>query len=132
MKKIIAKLQNYLSQKKFKRLLQKNKWEGLIPGDVVEYKDKKLMYRGINKHGGPGMPEFPEPMFGSADPNEPGCIYYLRPTGKMFPETVFGESAPPVKALSTGISIGFLNATRSEFKKIGHITPEQWKSMATA
>jgi len=112
--------------------LKENKWQGLIPGDIVEYKGKKLMYRGINKNGGPGMPGLPEPIFGSASPKEPGCVYYLRPKGTVFTKTVFDENAEPVQAGSSGISIGFLNTNGLDFKKVGYITPEQWKAMAAA
>ena len=76
--KILARLQEYRERRRWKRLLKENEWQGLIPGDVVKYKGKKLMYRGINKNGGPGMPGLSEPMFGSAHPKEPRCIYYLR------------------------------------------------------
>ena len=128
--KILAKLKEYRERWRFQRLLKENEWQGLIPGDVVEYKGRKLMYRGINKHGGPGMAQMPEPMFGPARPNESNCVYYIRTPGGMFPETIFGESEPPVRAGNTGVSIGFLNATWSELRKVGHITPEQWRAMA--
>ncbi|MFH1990556.1 MAG: hypothetical protein ABIJ19_01750 [Patescibacteria group bacterium] len=128
--KILARFKEYRKQRQWKRLLKQNEWGGLIPGDIVEYKGRKLMYRGINKNGGPGMPGQPEPMFGSAHPSEPESYYYLRATGQRFPENVFGENAEPAQAGSTGIFISFLNAVRSDLQKVGHITPEQWADMA--
>lgn len=127
-KKILKKRHE---EKQFQKFLKKNTWNGLLPGDVVEYKDKKLMYRGINKNGGPGMPQIPEPVFGPIHPKGLKCIYYLRDNNQMFPESIFNEKEPAIKTGDTGIFVGFLNAIPSELIKIDHITPEQWKLLAS-
>lgn len=130
---LLVKFQEYRKGRQFRQYLKSNEWHGLILGDIVAYKNRRVMYLGINKNGGPGMAGFPEPVFGPVHPNNSECVYYyLRSTGEIFPEDVFGENRLPVQVGNTGVSIGFLNAKRLDFKKVDHITPEQWKSMATA
>ncbi len=58
--------------------IRDNTWRDLIPGDVVEYNGERLMYRGINTSGGPGMAGFAEPVFGPADPKKGNLIQYIR------------------------------------------------------
>lgn len=129
---LIRQFKEYMKIKKFHR---ENKWVGLVPGDLVEYGGKKLMYRGINKNGGPGGIG-PEPMFGPSSPSEFNCVYYLRHTDRdplfpddRFPDNIFSENAKPIMAGSSGIYIGFINATRSHFKKVGHVTQKEWNVM---
>jgi len=122
-------IQTYVEGRRYQKLQKENEWGGLVPGDIIDHNGRKYMYRGINKNGGPGMPGFPEPFFGSARPSEPSSIFYLRRTGEDFPEHVFGESAPAAQAGNTGTIIGFLDSTRVSLTKVGHITPNEWKAM---
>ncbi len=64
-------IQTYVKGRRYQISPKENEWGEPLPGDIVEYNGRKYMYRGINKNGGPGMPGFPEPLFGSAHPNEP-------------------------------------------------------------
>lgn len=108
-------------------------WGGLDVGDVVQYKNRQFLYRGINPNGGPSMPGLPEPTFGMPRPSVTRdfyITYYLRndqnqPGG--IPRVMF-ESEPPIKAGHLNY-ISFLNATRSDLAKIGHISEKVWKSM---
>ena len=122
-------IQSYLQGRQLRKYQRENEWEGLVPGDVVEYKNQNYMYRGISKNGGPGMPGFPEPMLGAAHPRDANTIYYLRQIGFEFPNSVFGEGAQPAQDNDTGVYIAFLNASRSDLKKVGHIAPDDWQYM---
>ncbi|MBI2647015.1 hypothetical protein HYW99_00910 [Candidatus Woesearchaeota archaeon] len=96
------------------------------------------MYRGINRNGGPGMPGFPEPIFGTPKPTVPETIWYLR-TKQSYPfgdysfdgglPKIMQESAPSAQAGNTGTYIAFLNTSRYDLKKVGHITPDEWRVM---
>ncbi len=126
-----ALIRKYKEKKQFDRFVLDNTWEGLIPGDVMEYKERKYLYQGINRNGGPGMPGFPEPVFGPINPLGSNQVWYLRhestyPFGNI-PE-VMSESTPSAKDIS-GTLISFLNATRNDLKKVDHITQEQWNEM---
>ena len=126
-------VQQYQERREIRKFQRDNEWEGLVPGNVVEYKGQRYMYRGINNDGGPGMPGFPEPIFGAPKPTVPDTIWYLR-TEQTYPfahgqlPKVMQESAPPAQA-GNGTSIAFLNATRTDLKKVGNITPDEWKVM---
>lgn len=118
-------------QEEKQRYLEQNTWEGLVPGDLVEYKGKQYMYKGINQSGGPGNPlSLPEPEFTTPKPSDPWQVWYLRTEEVMTGEVpdVMKESAERV-GYGSGY-VGFLNAKRSDFKKVDHITPEEWKRLS--
>ena len=124
-------VQSYQKRREIRNFQRQNVWEGLVPGDVVEYNGQRYMYRGINKNGGPGMPDFPEPVFGTDKPTVPDKVWYLRNASYPFGEIpdVMKESAQSAQAGNTGTNLAFLNASRSDLKKVGHITPDEWKVM---
>ncbi len=131
-------LKDWLEKRKFRKWLKENKWNGLIPGDIVEFNGKKIMYRGINGHGGPGQPGCPEPYFREAHPGEPRCIYYIRDTsayvkgiGPELPNEIFGEDAAPIQAGDSNTGMRFISSPR-KLEKVGHITPEEWDLLAAA
>jgi hypothetical protein len=126
-------MQECIRAKKERDRLNSNTWQGLIPGDVIQYKVKSLMYLGMSKElrmEGPGGFGFNEPVF--VEPiTKPPCVYYIR-TGRDLPEA-FSEDAAPAKMGSTGIRVGFLNsdpALRPElFRKTVHISADEWEQM---
>lgn len=129
--KVLEKLQAYLKQRQFRKFSERNRWQGLVPGDIVKYKNQEFIYLGLNKQGGPGRYGFPEPVFSVADAKK-RIIYYLRSISEVsLLKEVFGENAGPSQYGSSGIAIGFLNTDRSGLKKVRHITPEQWDALAT-
>lgn len=108
-------------------------WEGLVPGDIVEYDGQRYMYRGLNPNGGPGaLYGQAEPIFGPDYPTFPDQIWYLR-TEASFPfgplPDVMKVSASSAISLGSGARIGFLNAKRKHLKKVGHVEPKTWNNM---
>lgn len=69
-------------QKEHNKFIRENTFQGLIPGDVIENDGDRLMYMGINKHGGPGRYGIPEPIFRVAEPSRFNEVHYIR--GKFF------------------------------------------------
>jgi len=129
-------------ERRFRRFQRMNRWEGLVPGDVVRYKGRDYLYVGFNPYGGPGMPGIREPRFTYADPKQGDTTFYLR-SAEFFPNEVFRENAPAIgwmdadlTPLMTGQkkevplynrgSIAFLNATREQLQKVRHYTPQEW------
>ena len=140
------KIKRWRENRKFRRWMKKNEWHGFLPGDIVEYKDTKYLYMFINPTGGPGNPGMPEPVFRYADPVMGDTKFYLRVTGGLFPEEVFGEQNPPNEMMEADITplisgekkqvplrnlgtIAFLNATPYNLKKVGHYTPDEWNAI---
>jgi hypothetical protein len=108
-------------------------WEGLVPGDIVEYNGQRYVYRGLNPNGGPGaLYGQADPVFGPDHPTFPDQIWYLRaeasfPFGPL--PNVMKESASSAKDLGAGTRIGFLYAERKSLKKVGHVEPKAWNNM---
>lgn len=108
-------------------------WEGLVPGDIVEYDGQQYMYRGLNPNEGPGaLYGQADPLFGPDHPTFPDQIWYLR-TEASFPfgslPDVMKESASAAIGLGSGARIGFLNAKRKDLKKVGHVEAKTWNNM---
>jgi hypothetical protein len=113
--------------------LRGNTWDGLIPGDTIQYKAKRLMYLGMSNKlhmEGPGGFGISEPVF--IDPKaKPQCLYYIRP-GRGLPEA-FSEDAAQAGLDGTGLLAGFLNSDPAlapgMFLKTGHISADEWNRM---
>lgn len=92
-----------ISRGNYTDLLEAYKKGDIIGGDLMMVGEKEYMFRGMNKHGGPGMAHYaimgmPSPIFGPTSPKEGNMITYIDP-----------------QILS--------------WQKIGHRTPEEWKGM---
>ena len=108
-------------------------WEGLVQGDVVQYKDRQFLFNGMNLQGGPGMSGIAEPIFSMPKPSvtyEFYIKYFLRNNQNMpggIP-TAMLESEPPVMSGHLNYT-AFLNATRSDLRKVEHISEDRWREM---
>lgn len=120
------------------RWLKRNTWNGLVPGDTVMYKQRRLMYVSLSDDEAiswpsPGRSIGREPVFAEPGTN-PLCIYYIRTatTANDLPP-VFRESAPPVQIEDTGLVVKFLNPEVEQisrlFRKTGHLVPEEWPEL---
>ena len=88
----------------YAELLRADKLGDVFVGNLIEIRDQVYLYRGMNKHGGPGQAHFammgyPTPYFGPATPQKENAI------------TTFDIGSFPF------------------WRKVGHRTPEEWKSM---
>ena len=86
-------------------LLRADKMGDVVVGDLIEVCGEVYLYRGMNKHGGPGqahyaMMGYPSPYFGLPSPQKEDVI------------TIFDIGAFPF------------------WKKVGHITPKEWNGLA--
>ena len=127
---LVDRIREHRQRRQAERFLRDNTWEGLIPGDVVDYKGKGYLYKGMNPHGGPGMADEPDPYFLSAAPREAHTRFYIRPITESLPmPKAFMETAEPTLAGNTGSYIAFLNPKAGEIKKVGHITAQEWNRM---
>mgnify|MGYP001572369494 CR=1 FL=1 len=112
--KVVGKVRKYRKLQKYRK---ENKWNELVPGDIVELDDVRYMYVRLDQNGIIGIPIIPLPFFVRADPHEtPNAMYYLNETYKLF-----GESR-----ISGPYHVIPLNAQRSDLKKVGHYAPTKW------
>ena len=89
---------------RYAALLKADKVGDVVIGDIIEIEGQEFLYRGMNKHGGPGQAHYA--MMG-------------------FPTPYFGPSTPQG---GNKISTWDMNIF-PRWKKTGHRTPEEWKSM---
>lgn len=87
-----------------RRFLKQNNWNGLKPGDVIEYDGRTLMYRCIDPRGAPGLQNLPAPQFVDVTNLSQGdfSLFYM-----YYPNALNLKSSA----------------------KVDHITPEQWNDM---
>ncbi len=111
-----------------RKYVNKNRWQDLVMGDVIEINGKRYMYFMLNQEGGPGHAGRPEPVFTTEKPTYPSTFFYIRVDVGLLAEYehVFGEGN-----FQTGFDgqsrICWINS--SDYRKVGHITPEQWNKM---
>ncbi|MEK6983402.1 MAG: hypothetical protein AABX33_02420 [Nanoarchaeota archaeon] len=134
---------DYFTRRFERRFDRENQWEGLTPGDVVEYNGRNLRYWGLEQWGGPGNFKS-EPIFVLADVQAKPNKFYLREVSDKFPEDVYSENSPtlivegelppsmPKYRFRVTYEVRFLNATRADLKKVGHITLQEWCDMQQA
>ncbi|MBW2991822.1 hypothetical protein KY345_01210 [Candidatus Woesearchaeota archaeon] len=110
--------------------IKRNTWCGLVPGDLVEISGIDLMYRCLDRQGGPGMAHYAmmgiyEPQFTLPFPTHPQLFVYLRPEGLGLPMEVFGQNLPPAGIGNEGARVAFLNDT-GRMSKFGHLTQDEY------
>jgi hypothetical protein len=117
------------------RWLKRNLWNGLVPGDTVMYKQRRLMFLSMSDDAtiywrGPGLSAGREPVFVEPGTN-PLCVYYIRTARDI--SDVFKESAPAAQLENTGLVVKFLNPAFESipalFRKTGHLAPEEWNAL---
>jgi len=120
---IIAGYKELIQRRFYER---RNVWDGFIPGDLFRCGRIRLVYLGIDRNGISGMHGTPEPFFGLVDPPNANTICYLRSIDPSSQADIFGRPSQLAQTENTGIYVGYLNATKADLDRVGHIIPRQW------